>query len=187
MAFMRLRDLVPKSGRFLVALLAFSIFGLLGFANAAAETGSRVGGSASPRHVIWLDTPGEFKQIRKLIDAGKKAEALELARIFVRDVSTAIPGNISNVHYFSLSVLCVTLTVNGEIAEAMETCDNAVSMSPGRWQAIMNRGTVYYVSDRMDAAIRDYRRALDLEADSGDVTLMIKHNLDLALSKQAKQ
>ncbi len=53
-------------------------------------------------------------------------------------------------------------------------------MRPNRWEAINSRGTVHYLAGRYQKAAEDYRQALTLKHDIGDVNLILRHNLKLA-------
>ncbi|MFQ5533243.1 MAG: hypothetical protein ACE5EM_00270 [Sphingomonadales bacterium] len=82
--------------------------------------------------------------------------------------------------------MCVALSASGEAAEAFATCDRAIELFPGRWQAFVNRGTARLVTNQLEDAIRDYHSALELEPNSGAITDLIRRNLELAEARLAR-
>lgn len=166
-------------GKMASALLLSAALGY-GISGSFAQTGSRLGVSSQPQTTIWMGPPGEIAEIRSLLQQGEKEKAITAARKFLAFVETDASHGSGYYQYYALNALCAALSTDGQLDEAASRCDRAIKMRPSRWEAINSRGTVHYAAGRYAAAVSDYRRALELEPDSGDVTILLRHNLELA-------
>lgn len=162
-----------------ITIVVISVAGLAAM-GALAQTGSRIGGGAHPQNTMWLGEPGEFAEIRTLIDNSKAGEAVEVARGFIAR-ERGSPSADGQMHeYYGLNALCVALTANGDGAESIAVCNDAIAKSPSRWHAFNSRGTAHYVQDHFGAALEDYRQALELAPNSKSIDSLIRHNIELA-------
>lgn len=154
--------------------------------NASAQTGTRIrdGGGKQPQTVVWFSEPHEITDIRLLLQAGHKQQAVDKALWFVAEMRK-VAGEEARVRlYYGLCALCAALTSAGVLPEAATACTEAIGLYPTRWQALNNRGVAYYASGQIDQALGDYRRALAAVRDSEPLTEMIQHNIDLAEAKR---
>ena len=155
--------------------------------NVQAQTSSRIKGSPSkaPETVVWFTEPTEITEIRLLLQAGKKQEAVARARDFL-DRLKGVSGVEAEVRrYYGFSALCSALTTTGELREAIESCSKAIKLYPTRWQALNNRGVAYYMSGQFDRAMQDYNKALAAVQGSDPLTELIQHNIDLVNTKKS--
>ena len=152
----------------------------------AQQTGTRIknADSSYPESVIWLNQPREITDIRLLLQDGKKECAVKKARDYVAKLENLGGFEARQRLYYGLCALCGALTSTGELEEAIETCNRAVKLEPGRWQGLNNRGTAYYVSGQIDLALKDYREALLQVQYSEMLTELVQHNIGLAEAKK---
>jgi Flp pilus assembly protein TadD len=173
--------------KILIVILFFLLVSVDHYKAAAQSTGTRIkkADSAYPESVIWLSQPHEIDEIRLLLQKGKKARAVKKARAYVASLENVAGLEAKQRRYYGLNALCAALTSTGELGEAIDTCNQAVTLYPRRWQALNNRGTAYYVSGQIDLALRDYRQALSLVKGSKEMTDLIRHNISLAELKKS--
>lgn len=170
------------------AIIAAIFAALVMFAtvSVSAQTGSRLRSSTFPKTVFWFGEPGEIREVRVLLNRGEVDKAIGVAEDFLHFLDTSgsvLGGHITN-RYFALNALCVALTAGGRLGEALAECSKAVDLSGKRWQAYNSRGVVYYLEERMDDALADYRAALSLvKAKSGSAGI-IRHNIELAEARK---
>lgn len=148
-----------------------------------AQTGTRIDEAVGnrPGNVIWFNEPQEVLKVKHLLQAGRKQDAIKLARNYVGKVEK-ISGYEATVRlYFGLNALCSALMSNGDLDEAIDNCNRAIELYPSRWQAFNNRGTAYYLSGNYEQAMQDYNHALQNRPDSE----IIRHNIQLTESKIA--
>ena len=154
----------------------------------AQQTGTRIKDvdNIASESVFWLKQPNEINNILSLIQEGKKERAVEKARDYVASLENAIGAEGKQRRYYAFTALCGALTSTGELSEAIDTCSQAITLYPTRWQALNNRGTAYYVSGQMDLALTDYRQALNQTGISEEETYLIQRNIELAEAKKSK-
>lgn len=169
-----------------VAFVAAAVVGLAATA-ASAQTGSRLGQSSYAETIYWFGAGNEIGEIRTLLQDGRNKKALKVARQFVNHLKGSQSFNSSAAQYYGLNALCVALTVNGKLDEAVRVCDKAVALDRTNWQAFNSRGTAHFVADRFEDALRDYQQALRLDPESADNTGLIERNIGLAESKLASR
>lgn len=128
------------------------------------RTGTRLQSDVTPRTVVRFSESSEIARILDLLELGRTDEAIGLAEDYVKSFDSAaeIGGNARMQRYFALNALCSTLTKAGRVDEAVETCTDAIELSPSHWSAINNRGTAYFATGRYDDALADYERALEV-------------------------
>lgn len=153
----------------------------------AQTTGSLINNAPhyTPETVVWFNEPREITDIRLLLQNGKKQEALTLAREYLRKLHGIAGMEAKVLRYYGINAMCVALTSNGELHEAITTCSRAINMFPTRWQAINNRGVAHYMSGNFDQALKDYNLALTHVQASKPLTKLIQHNIDLANAKKS--
>ena len=152
-----------------------------------AQTGTHIKGAEvkSPQTVIWFSQQTEITEIRLLIQDGKKQEAVAKARAYLERLQGISGRGAEARRYYGLCALCSALTVTGELDEAIESCDEAVTLYPKYWQAFNNRGVAHYMSGQYDLALEDYNQALGIAKDSDPPTELIQHNIDLVQAKKS--
>ena len=62
--------------------------------------------------------------------------------------------------YMALNALCVAFSADGQLGEALATCEQAIGLMPDRWEAYNSRGTVFFSGANYESALRDFRLAL---------------------------
>lgn len=168
--------------------VALAAAGAAGAAEQVSRTGSRLGTDTTQRMVYHLTPPAEVDRVRTLIEDGRTAEAVDYARDYLdslRSEVSADGGSLSRKRYFALNALCVALTKDGRIDEAIETCTRAVELFPRHWVAINSRATAYYASRRFEQALIDYRRALEVAPDQEGIVETLEHNIELTEQRLA--
>jgi Flp pilus assembly protein TadD len=159
--------------RCLIILALIFISGLI--ISGCATTGMKTADISEPR---------EITDIRLLLQEGKNERAVEKARAYVASLENVGGFEAQQCRYYGLNALCAALTSTGELDEAIDTCNQAITLFPTRWQALNTRGTAYYVSGQIDLALTDYRQALSQLHRSDPLTDLIKHNIGLAKAKK---
>lgn len=155
------------------------------FSGVSAQTGTRISKESNyPENVIWFSEPSEIVNIRQLLQEGKSQAAIDRARTYAASLEHVSGVEARIRYYFALNALCSALAANGNLQEAIETCNKAIGIYASRWQAFNNRGTAYYLSRRYDLALEDYRQALTLLSESEEKTEIIQHNIELAESRK---
>ncbi|OGT70020.1 MAG: hypothetical protein A3I78_05855 [Gammaproteobacteria bacterium RIFCSPLOWO2_02_FULL_56_15] len=159
---------------------------LLAGTNALAQTtGTRLGAYDQKIHILWFDEPQDIAYIRRLLQEGHGAKAVEKAREYAALLSGTQGGEGQVLLYFALNALCAALTKTGETEEAVETCGQAIDLISWKWQAYNNRGTAYYVSGDFTSALQEYRKARDLLNSEGDARFIVERNMELAETRLA--
>jgi len=168
-----------------VTCLVTLVLGAADPRNSPEVTGSRLDSRIPEPAVIPLSEFDEIDKIRILLQEGRGEEAVNAARAhlaYLERLGNQLPR--ATVHrYFALNALCGALTQTGELEKAIATCTTAIELSPKRWSAVNNRGTAHYVSGNYQAALNDYRRAMELVANNEDLAEMIQHNIELTETK----
>ena len=174
--------MIRKISIFIISLL-FVISGR--YAAAEESTGTRIKDVESyyPKSVVWFSEPGEIREIRTLLQEGKKDLAVEKARDYVARLKTIAGPEAKQLRYFALNALCAALTSKGDIKEAVDACSRAIKIYPSFWEALNTRGTAYYVSGQNELALNDYRKALGIVKGSESLVDMIQHNIGLVEEK----
>ena len=154
-------------------------------AAANAQTASRLNSKSSPESILWVSPPSEISQIRQLLQNGENAKALELARNFAEHLRTTAEagfggGGPTSFEYDATNALCVALSVNGILDEALGECNRAISMRSGDWRAYNSRGTVHYLAGRYEQALADYEKALEEQDQRNSSREIVEHNIALA-------
>jgi tetratricopeptide (TPR) repeat protein len=164
-------------------MLAVCFIGVASAADGVSETGSRVGSGATKLAVLQLNESTVVDEVQRLLDQGKTTDAIALARDYVDSFQSQQSFTLAETvpeSYFALNALCVALTRNRDYDEAIETCTQAIRIQPRRWSAINNRGTAHYAAGRYGDALSDYRLALSVAPDDGNIRDTIWHNIALA-------
>jgi len=153
----------------------------------AQPTGTRVKevDNTYTEFIIWFSQPHEITEIRLLMQKGKKARAVKKARAYVASLENVGGAEAQQRRYYGLNALCAALTSTGELDEAIDTCSQAITLFPTRWQVLNTRGTAYYVSGQIDLALKDYQQALSQVQGSETLTNLIQHNIGLAEAKKS--
>ena len=153
----------------------------------AQSTGTRIKKveSAYPESVIWFSQPREIFDIRLLLQNGEKERAVKKARDYVASLEHVGGVEAEQRLYYGLNALCAALTSAGDVNEAIDSCNRAIKLYPTRWQALNNRGTAYYVSGKLDLALKDFREALKQVQGSETLPELIQHNIKLAEEKKS--
>lgn len=159
---------------------------VFGVANSFAQTGSRLGSTIQPLTTVWLAPPSEIAKVRSLLQEGQTEDAIDLARKFLSSLGAGASEGSGSHRYSALNALCVALMSDGQLEQAASNCDEATNIRPNHWRAINSSGTIHYLAERFEEAAATYRRALELEPDSGGVTSLLRHNLELAENRLPK-
>lgn len=175
-------------------LVAASCFAVAAAPSAPAQdrverTGSRLATDSTQRMIYQFSASREVQRVLALLEQGKSAEAVAYARDYLDSLSSAVRVNgmpVSRERYSALNALCVALTKDGRVDEAVSTCSRAVDMAPRRWSALNSRATAYYASRQFERAAADYRRALEVAPDEERIVGMLEHNIELVEQRLAE-
>lgn len=166
----------------LLTALAVSAFGLQA---QPSRTGTNLNAKAIPSEVLVLREPDEVERIRRLMQDGRKAAALEAAEAYVAEVEHNALRQETLTRYYAWNAYCTVLTSVHRIDEAIAACSTAMAYEPAKWSAVNNRGTAKLVGGRLQEALADYNAALDMvEQANTAVRSTIEHNIALAHERQ---
>lgn len=170
-----------KIGVVIIAVLGFFAAADIGYAQEYEPwTGAVTGVN------IHLGNTQELTRIRRLINEGKTADAVRLARRYIDShASNERAGRTSRYIYDGYNALCISLTSNKQFSDAMAACDTAIEHSPNRWQAINSRGSLNYISGNFDDALRDYQKAYEMSPNVDSIKKIIEHNIEISQARVA--
>jgi tetratricopeptide (TPR) repeat protein len=154
------------------------------------QTGSRVDSDATQIAVLQLQQSSTIDEVQQLLDQGRIADAIKLAREYVdrsNSHRSVGEGDVVPEAYFALNALCIALTKNRDYDEAIASCDRAIQIQPRRWSAINNRGTARFAAQQYEAALGDYRLALSVAPEDPAIRDTIMHNIALAEARIASR
>lgn len=139
---------------------------------------------AVPGENILLDSGDELIRVRKLINEGKTSDAVRLAKRYVESFSiNERSGRTSSYLYDGYNALCISLTADKQFSEAMEACNIAIEHSPNRWQTINSRGSLNYISENFEAALRDYKKAYEMSPNVDRIKKILEHNIKISQAR----
>jgi tetratricopeptide (TPR) repeat protein len=72
--------------------------------------------------------------------------------------------------------LCAAEAARGQLEDAKTACDAALAISPNAWDALNNRGVVFWLSGDKNAAATDFAAAKAADGSNS----VISHNLQMA-------
>ncbi len=102
----------------------------------------------------------QLKQALRLFEAGKLKEGLQIAQQSV----AAYPNSAA-----SQEVLGVALGLSGDIANARQAFEKALSIEPKRWTAMVKLGDLAYAEKQLKQAEKHYRAAAAIKPDDGQL------------------
>ncbi len=173
----------PRTGRQRWPLLLGVLFLSLAFIRepSAQTTGTRLGRAASyPSTILRFDEPSEIAAARAALARGEPEEAIRQARrLLASDRTPAI-------RYVALNALCAGLTQAKRFEEAGAACNEAVRLRPKYWMAHNTLGNLHLVQRRFEAAIAEYRMALETLRPRTGAARIVRRNLALAEQERAQ-
>lgn len=147
----------------------------------AQATGTRVGKSDShPSTVLHFDEPSEIAAARAALARGDPDEAIRQARRLLASDRTP------SIRYVALNALCAGLTQAKRFEDAGKACDEAIRLRPKFWMAHNTLGNLHLVQHRFEAAIAEYRMALDMLRARSRAARIVRTNLALAEQERAR-
>ncbi len=122
-----------------------------------------------------------LKSIRRMINEGKTEDAVRESQKFLsRLINNSRSGRTSSYEYDAYNALCISLTSNKQYKDAIEACNTAIEMAPGRWQALNSRGSAHYKNGQYAEALNDYNNALVRAPSADRIRKIIEHNIEIS-------
>ncbi len=148
----------------------------------AQGTGTRLGRNNSyPSTILRFDEPSEIAAARAALARGDPDEAIRQARrLLSSDRSPA-------TRYAAYNALCAGLTQAKRFEEAGQACDEAIRLRPRYWMAHNTLGNLHLMQRRFEAAIAEYRMALEMLRPRSRAARIVRGNLALAEQQRAKE
>lgn len=138
-------------------------------------TGSVVGATIS------VNNDQSLALIKELINEGDTEGAVREANKLVNRLKqNELSGEETGYKYDAYNALCLSLTANNDLDEAMKACNKAIQNSPGRWQAINSRGSLNFKIGNFEQALSDYKEALNRAPDATSIKRILEHNIKIA-------
>ena len=139
---------------------------------------------AVPGTNIYLNTNDMLNSIRSMLNNNDIDGAVKSAQRYVDEMEREKrSGKTTEYRYDAYNALCISLTAQKNYKEAMEACNTAIGDSPARWFAYNSRGSLNFRSGNFANAVSDYRMALERAPKSGEMSMVIEHNIELAQSQ----
>ncbi|MCC3862151.1 tetratricopeptide repeat protein [Pseudemcibacter aquimaris] len=130
---------------------------------------------------IHLGSHDTLSNIRRMINAGRTAEAVLESKKFIASLNTNTRSGVTHRYlYDGYNALCISHTAHKEFDEALKACDQAIEHTPARWQAYNSRGSLNYKTGNFANALNDYRSALENAPDATHIRRIIEHNIRIS-------
>ena len=177
------KQVIVMRVRNLTLLLSMVVYGLLGHTSSFGQEYEPWTGAVAGSN-IHLGSNENLKSVGRLINRGRTEGAVRAASRYLDSLtSNQRSGRTSTYVYDAYNALCIALTADKQFDKAMEACDQAIEMSPARWQAINSRGSLNYKTGKYEAALNDYREALEKAPNLTRVRKIIEHNVEISQAR----
>lgn len=160
--------------------LAFFAVLLLMIVPASAQGTDKLRGGAYAIKTFYISKPEILQSLPELLRKGKHDRALKRVNKLISTIET---DSMAPYAYHAYTALCVTETAREDYPSALKACNKAISYRPGNWEALNNRGALYYVSGNIDGARTDFEAA-SLSTPNSEAAELISRNLAAVRSQQ---
>jgi len=154
-------------------LLALFTMHLLVIVPVSAQGTDKLRGGAYAIKTFYISKPEILKNLPDLLRKGKHDRALKSVNELISTIET---DSMAPYAYHAYAALCVTETAREDHPSALKACNKAISYRPGYWEALNNRGALYYVSGNIDGARADFEAA-SLTTPNSEAAELITRNL----------
>lgn len=137
--------------------------------------------AALPAAAQGLDTSpasGWVNEGARAVDRGDFVKGYQLSKKALESKELS-PKNTAA----ALNNLCIALTGLKRTGEAMEACNHAIRLEPGRWSFYNNRANVYFWMGELDRAMTEYTKALAIRPEEE----VLQNNIAIIVRTQVEQ
>lgn len=126
-----------------------------------------------------------IQRIRNHIDKGEFERAESRAARFIRTEDRENRKGMSKTDFYkeAHNCICISLTGQGKIEEAMEACNTSLEYSPKHWESLKTRATLYYMTQDFPKSLEDFTMALENAPEVDALTDVLKQNIVVVQSK----
>ena len=126
-----------------------------------------------------------IQRIRNHIDKGEFERAERRANRFIRVEDRAKRSGMGKTDFYreAHNCLCLSLTGQGKIEEAMEACNTSLEHSHRHWESLKTRATLYYMTQDFPKSLEDFTMSLEYAPEVRELTDVLKQNIAVVRSK----
>lgn len=126
-----------------------------------------------------------IKRIRDLVNEGKHESAANRAITFIKNREGGTRDGLDKtpLFYEAYNLLCVSSTGLGKVEYAMEACDRSLILTPGHWESLKSRATLYFLIKDYEKSLADFKLALDNAPDNDAIRAALRQNISVVESK----
>lgn len=135
-------------------------------------------GSSAAQGLDTSPASGWVNEGARAVDRGDFVKGYQLSKKAL-DSKELSPKNTAA----ALNNLCIALTGLKRTGEAMEACNHAIRLEPGRWSFYNNRANVYFWMGEMDRAMTEYTKALSIRPEEE----ILQNNIAIIVRAQVEQ
>jgi tetratricopeptide (TPR) repeat protein len=135
-------------------------------------------GPAPAQSIDTSQAGGWVNEGARAVDRGEFEKGYQLSKRAL-DSKELSPGNTAA----ALNNLCIALTGLKRTGEALEACNQAIRLQPGRWSFYNNRANVFFWMGDLDRAMSEYTKALSIRPEED----ILQNNIAIIVRAQVEQ
>lgn len=126
-----------------------------------------------------------IQRIRDHINKGEYDRAISRANRFIRVEDRGSRSGLGKTDFYieAHNSICVSLTGQIKIEEAMEACNTSLEHSPKHWESLKSRALLYYMTQDFPKSLEDFTSALNNAPDVEELTNILKQNISVVQSR----
>ncbi|MBT6036128.1 MAG: hypothetical protein HOH18_06585 [Kordiimonadaceae bacterium] len=126
-----------------------------------------------------------LRRIREYIDKGEFESAERRAKRVIRAENRGIRSGLGKSYFFkeAHNSLCVSLTGQVNIEEAMQACNQSLEHSPKHWESLKSRAILYYMTKDFPKSLEDFTSALKNAPNNEAIRAALSQNISVVKSK----
>lgn len=150
-----------------------------------AQTSQSTGRSAGTAQTFNNNEYDTIKRIRDHINKGEYERAESRSVRIIRSEDRNNRSGMSNTGLYkeAYNALCVSLTAQQKIEEAMTACDTSIDLSPTHWESLKTRATLYYMIQDFSKSLTDFELSLEHAPENEELANALKQNIAVVQSK----
>ncbi len=152
---------------------------------AQAQTSTATGRSNATVQSLNNNDFRAIQRIRKAINEGDFESAVSRAKRIIGSEDRTRRSGISYSDFYkeAYNCLCISLTGQGVVQEAMEACNKSIEMTPTHWESLKTRATLYYMVQDFPNSLKDFKMSLENAPDDEGINAALKQNIGVVQSK----